>query len=77
MSIDAIKSELHRSPFRPFKLTLADGREVRVPHHEYVMFSPGGGTLWVFSSPEAYTTVETALITQIIPEMPAGGNGEG
>jgi hypothetical protein len=68
MTVEAIQSELHHSPFRPFTLVLADGREIRVPHHDYLTFSPGGATLWVFRTPEAYTVIDTQSVTAVIPQ---------
>lgn len=67
MTLDAIKAELHHSPFRPFKLVLADGREVTVPHHDYLIFSPGGGTVFVYHAPEAYTAVDPFHVIAVIP----------
>ena len=67
MDIEAIKTELHKLPFRPFAMVLADGSQVVVPHHDYLMFSPGGRTMHVFHSLEGYRIVDTSLVTQIVP----------
>ncbi len=40
MKINAIREALHRQPFRPFSLRLADGRELFVPHSDFVALSP-------------------------------------
>jgi hypothetical protein len=40
MEIHAIREALHRQPFRPFSLRLADGRELFVPHPDFVALSP-------------------------------------
>src|SRR4029077_1141511 len=40
MEINAIREALHRQPFRPFSLRLADGRELFVPHPDFVALSP-------------------------------------
>src|ERR1700730_17739307 len=39
MEISAIREALHRQPFRPFSLRLADGREISVPNTDFVALS--------------------------------------
>jgi hypothetical protein len=39
MDVNAIREALHRQPFVPFALRLADGRELRVPHRDFVAVS--------------------------------------
>ena len=72
MTLDAIKTELHQQPFRPFAIVMADGTQVVVPHHDYLIFSPGGLTLYVYHSPEGCRVVSTDLVTQIIPNVRIG-----
>jgi hypothetical protein len=40
MEVSAIREAMHRQPFRPFSLRLADGRELFVPHPDFVALSP-------------------------------------
>ena len=40
MEINAIREALYRQPFRSFSLRLADGRELFVPHPDFVAVSP-------------------------------------
>lgn len=36
MDANAIREAMHRVPFQPFRLRLADGREILVPHPDYL-----------------------------------------
>ncbi len=40
MDVNAIREALHRQPFQPFALRLADGRALSVPHRDFVAISP-------------------------------------
>ncbi len=40
MEINALRDALHRQPFRPFSLRLADGRDLFVSHPDFVAVSP-------------------------------------
>jgi hypothetical protein len=39
MDIQTIRNALHRQPFQPFVLRLADGRQLHVPHPDFVAVS--------------------------------------
>jgi hypothetical protein len=40
MDVNAIREALHARPFQVFRLRLADGRELTVPHPDFVAVSP-------------------------------------
>jgi hypothetical protein len=40
MSTDAVRDALHKQPFQPFIIWLADGRSVYVAHLDFVAVSP-------------------------------------
>lgn len=40
MDVNAIREALHARPFQAFRLRLADGRELTVPHPDFVAVSP-------------------------------------
>ena len=46
MHPDRVRDELKREPFRPFSLRMADGREYRVRHPEFVYMHPDGRTIY-------------------------------
>jgi hypothetical protein len=40
MNVDTIREALHRRPFRPFSLLLADGQLLHVAHEDLIAISP-------------------------------------
>jgi hypothetical protein len=65
MHITALRQALHEQPFRPFTLRLADGRELPVPHPDFVAIL---GRTAVVASPrldDTYSVVEPLLIVSI------------
>ena len=40
MHVDVVRDALHKQPFQPFLLRLADGRSVYVAHPDFVAVSP-------------------------------------
>jgi hypothetical protein len=40
MHVDAVREAMHRQPFLPFLLRLADGRAVLVAHPDFIAVSP-------------------------------------
>lgn len=65
MQTEAIREALHKQPFRPFTLRLADGRELPVPHPDFVAIL---GRTVVVASPrldDSYSVVEPLLVVSI------------
>ena len=61
MNVDSIRNALHREPFQAFSLRLADGREVSVPHPDFVAVSPRQ-VIVVNPADESVTWLEPLLI---------------
>jgi len=61
MVVGDIRKHLEQSPFVPFKLRTADGREYPVPTHDHVYLPPGGGRV-VVSDDEGFVIVIPALL---------------
>jgi hypothetical protein len=73
MTIEKIRDLLHASPFVPFSLRLADGREIFVEHPDFVSSSKTGRILNVFyGESEASTLVDVLLVTAV--ELKPQGN---
>jgi hypothetical protein len=45
MDIAGVREALHKQPFEPFVIRLADGRALPVPHRDFVGLTPG--RVWV------------------------------
>jgi hypothetical protein len=64
MELNAIREALHRQPFRPFSLRLADGRELFVPHPDFVALSPRR-VIVINSQDESHSILEPLLIVSL------------
>jgi hypothetical protein len=68
MTVDAIRAQLEKTPFRPINLITSSGKSYLVPHPELLMFSPGGRTCLVFAgNGEYYSTLDVLTITEVVP----------
>jgi hypothetical protein len=79
MEASVIREAAHAQPFQPFRLRLADGREVLIPHPDFIAVSPNGRRVIVFHSDESMSILEPLLIVSV--EVPApdqqGGKSNG
>lgn len=75
MNVAAIQEALHRQPFRPFTLRLADGRQLAVPHPDFVAVSPRV-VIVINSQDESFSILEPLLIVsmEMAAPAPAGSN---
>ena len=65
MTVDKMKQVLDATPFRPFVLHLADGRDLRVKHREFVAMSPSGRTAIVYQPDDSFNIVDLLLVTDL------------
>ena len=72
MNLEAIRDALHRQPFRPFGLRLVDGRELHVPHPDFVAVSPRQVVV-INAVDQSLSILEPFLIQSI--EMPSPTQG--
>ena len=75
MSAEQLRAMREANPFRPFTIHLADGRSLLVPHRDFVSQSPGGRTIIVYGSDEAFSVVDLYLVTELAIHGPADANG--
>jgi hypothetical protein len=75
MNLDGLRSALHRQPFEPFNIRLADGRAVPVKHPEFVAVGPR--LVVVVDEDNSWSTIEPLLIVSLdsIPPKSKPGNG--
>ena len=61
-------TKLHSArPFKPFRLNIADGRHLNVPHPEFLWVLPGGRTVFVATADDDFEIVDLLLVTSIQP----------
>ncbi len=66
MTIDQLRKAVRHAPFKPFTISLADGRRFPVPHPECVMIGrEAGRTFGVAGEGEDYSIVDLLLVTSI------------
>ncbi len=75
MTIEQVKKLYNAQPFQPFVIHLADGREVNVPHRDFIMVVPTGRTLVVTCPDGTVDIIDLLLVTDI--ELATGRNGRG
>lgn len=73
MTIDQLRQVVKAEPFRPFTISLADGRRMSVPHPEFVWVPPKAArTFYVAGEGDSESIVDLLLVTSI-----DFGNGAG
>ena len=74
MTPAALYAAIHAEPFRPFRLMLADGRTLHIPHPEWILHPPGARTAIVMNADESYRVLDVDLVLELEhgPPVPAG-----
>ncbi|MEE9295991.1 MAG: hypothetical protein V3W34_13645 [Phycisphaerae bacterium] len=66
MTADQLRRAIRAAPFKPFRICLADGCEIRVRHPEFVMVTPEASrTFVVAESGEDYRIIDLLLVTSL------------
>ena len=75
MDIPGIREALHKQPFEPFSIRLADGRTLPVPHPDFVALTPR--RIIVVAEDDSWSVVEPLLVVSLdYASAPSkGGNG--
>lgn len=75
MDIPGVREALHKQPFEPFTIRLADGRSLPVPHRDFVAVGPR--RIVVVAEDDSWTVVEPLLIVSLdyAPAKGKSGNG--
>ncbi len=63
MNVEGIREALHKDPFEPFVVRLADGRSLPVPHPDFVAVHPR--RVIVISEDGSWSVVEPLLIVSL------------
>jgi hypothetical protein len=65
LTIEKIRELYEVEPFRPFVMHLADGREIAVPHREWLASAPSGREMIVFKPGDSFNIVDLLLVTDL------------
>ena len=74
MTIDQLRTYREAQSFQPFIMHLADGREIRVHHREFIMPSPSGRTVLVYQPDDTLNVVDLLLVTGLEIRSPRNGS---
>ncbi|MGA2618363.1 MAG: hypothetical protein ABSF26_12185 [Thermoguttaceae bacterium] len=75
MDIAGVREALHKQPFEPFAIRLADGRSLIVRHPDFVAL--GSRRIVVVGEDDSTSMIEPLLIVSLdtLPKEGRGGNG--
>jgi hypothetical protein len=77
MTVEQLRATIKAVPFQPFTLRLADGREIPVPHPDFILYAPNMPRIAVVTLSDA--TVEIIDVLMIVgltvPPQPAAAAG--
>jgi len=76
MNAGQIKAASQAEPFKPFILHLADGREIPVPHREFLYLFPSGRTVLVAQPDESFNIFDSLLVTDLEFKSASTANGK-
>jgi hypothetical protein len=65
MTVEQLRLVLRAAPFRPFAIHLADGRQIRVRHPDFVAQSPSGRTIIIYQEDDTFSIVDLLLVTEL------------
>jgi hypothetical protein len=74
MRAENLQEVIHATPFRPFRLCLADGTRVEVTHPDFIASPPGSRTAVVFGRNDSLKIIDVGpvLAVDIGAPTPAG-----
>lgn len=65
MTVEQLKQLWKADPFRAFTIHLADGRDIAVNHHDFLMPSPSGRTIIVYQADDSFNVIDLLLVTDL------------
>jgi len=66
MTLNQFRQALAKQTFRPFQITLADGRSFTIAHPEFVAMDPRGREVTFYEEDGTQHFIETMLIAEVI-----------
>jgi hypothetical protein len=72
MTGEQVRSLYRAMPFAPFRVHMADGRSIDVPHPDFMHLSPTGRRLIVDRSDDSFGVLDVLLVTSV-EKLPKNG----
>ncbi len=76
MKAETLRRLIEATPFQPFSVNLADGRELKVPHRDFISPSPNYKMLTVWHEDDSCDFVDFMLVIGF-HTAPSSRNGQG
>lgn len=65
MTSEQFRFALHKQPFQPFTIRMADGRAFEVRHPDFVAQSQSGRVVSVFQPDDSWSLLDLPLMTKL------------
>jgi hypothetical protein len=65
MTAEQIRSLQEATPFQAFRVHMANGKSVNVPHPDFMNLSPTGRILIVYRADDSFGLIDTLLVTSV------------
>jgi hypothetical protein len=65
MTGEQIRTLFTATPFRPFRVHMANGKSADVPHPDFVHLSPSGRILIISRADDSFELVDVLLVTSV------------
>lgn len=75
MRAEDLQEVIRAAPFRPFQIVFADGRQIVVPHPEWIFYPPKQQRTAVVMEPDGRLHIIDVMLVQRLeldPPVPAG-----
>lgn len=75
MTSEQFIAVLRATPFRPFRIHLADGRNLTVDHPDFIMRSPSGRSAILYKRDDTFEVIDLLLVSTLEVLNSARRNG--
>lgn len=65
MTVEQVGNSLIFTPFKPFVIHVADGRQMPVASRESMAISPSGRTIVVYQTDDTFNIIDLLLVTDL------------
>jgi hypothetical protein len=65
VTIEQLRRTHRATPFQPFTIGMADGRQFHIPHPDFLSMSPAGRTAVIFHPDDSASIVDLLLMAEL------------
>jgi hypothetical protein len=76
VTADQFRKAWKAQPFQPFTIHLADGRQMHVPHRDFVSMAPSGRTASIVQPDDTFEIIDLLLVVGLEVRPPAGSTSQ-